>query len=349
MAGRIEEKGLHQDQLNNIMNNITVGVTMGDPSGIGPAVSVKAIRALKGKADFVVIGDARVLKVVEKALGVKVSKCSAIKSLADRQSVRVIDLKNVPRKGFEFGKISKDYGRASVEYLDKAMELLAAGEIDCLVTAPISKQSVRLSGFRFPGHTEYLAARSGTKDYCMMLLNDKMKFSLLTGHMPLNKVSQAISRDSVRKSISLTARSLRDLFGIKSPRIVVCGLNPHASDSGIIGKEEGAVFMPALKDLRRSLNAIIIGPVSADVAILKAGRNEFDAVIAAYHDQALIPLKLTGYGSGVNITLGLPFVRTSPLHGTAFDIAAKPELAEASSMTAAIKTAIQCVLNQRKA
>jgi 4-hydroxythreonine-4-phosphate dehydrogenase len=340
VAGRIEEKGLHQDQLNNIMNNITVGVTMGDPSGIGPAVSVKALRALRGKADIVVIGDAWVLGVAERALGVKVSKC---------QSVKIVDLKNVPRKGFVFGKISKDYGRASVEYLDKAMELLAAGEIDCLVTAPISKQSVKLSGFRFPGHTEYLAARTGTKDHCMMLLNDKMKFSLLTVHMPLNKVSQAISRDSVRKNISLTARSLRDLFGIKSPRIVVCGLNPHASDSGIIGKEEGAVFMPALKDLRRSLNAVIIGPVSADVAILKASRNEFDAVIVAYHDQALIPLKLTGYGSGVNITLGLPFVRTSPLHGTAFDIAAKPELADASSMIAAIKTAIQCELFQRKA
>lgn len=337
MAGRIEEKGLHQDQLNNIMNNITVGVTMGDPSGIGPAVSVKAIRALKRSAQIVLIGDGSVLRRIP---GYQLIRAS---------EVRLIDLKNVPRKGFSFGKISKDYGRASVEYLDKAMELLAAGEIDCLVTAPISKQSVKLSGFRFPGHTEYLAARSGTKDHCMMLLNDKMKFSLLTGHMPLNKVSQAISRDSVRKSISLTARSLRDLFGIKLPRIVVCGLNPHASDNGIIGKEEGAVFMPALKDLRRSLNAIIIGPVSADVAILKASRNEFDAVIAAYHDQALIPLKLTGYGSGVNITLGLPFVRTSPLHGTAFDIAAKPELAEASSMTAAIKTAIQCVLNQRKA
>ncbi len=340
------------------MNNITVGVTMGDPSGIGPAVLVKAIRALKGKADFVVIGDAWVLKKIpgfqsisKIVVGVNQGGQELLVSnlRAGRQGVKVIDMKNVPRKGFEFGKIKKEYGRASVEYLDKAMGLLAAKEIDCLVTGPISKQAVKLSGFKFPGHTEYLAWRSGIKDYAMMLLNDRLRFSLLTGHIPLNKVSRAISRELVRKNISLTVISLKKLFGIKLPRIVVCGLNPHASDEGIIGKEEKSVFTAALKGLRRSLKAVIAGPVSSDVAILRASRGEFDAVISAYHDQALIPLKLTGYEAGVNITLGLPFIRTSPLHGTAFNIAANPHLADPSSMTAAIKTAIQCVLNQRKA
>lgn len=313
---------------------------MGDPSGIGPAALVKAIRAFKGKADFVVIGDAWVLGKVEKSLGIKVS---------EHRGISVIDMKNVPRKRFSFGKIRKEYGKASVEYLDKAMGLLGAKEIDCLVTGPISKQAVRLSGFKFPGHTEYLAWRCGIKDYAMMLLNDRFRFSLLTGHIPLNKVSRAISRELVRRNISLTTLALKKLFGIKLPRIVVCGLNPHASDAGIIGKEENSVFEPALKELRRSLKALIAGPVSSDVAILKARCNQFDAVIAAYHDQALIPLKLTGCKAGVNITLGLPFVRTSPLHGTAFDIAANPELVDPSSMIAAIKIAIQCALNQKKA
>jgi len=333
---------------------------MGDPSGIGPAILVKAMKRLGGKAEFVVIGDAWVLGKVEKSFGVKGSPARlfhngrdpAIHGYGGRekcQGVKVIDLKNVSGKNFAFGKIRAEYGRASIDYLDKAMDLIIAKEIDCLVTCPISKQAVRLAGFRFPGHTEYLAQCTATRDFVMMLLNRHLKFSLLTTHIPLKDVSSKINKGILRKNIILTLSSLKKLFAIKKPRIVVCGLNPHASDEGIIGKEEIAIFKPALRCIRRSLRAVIDGPISADVAVLKSSRGEYDACIAAYHDQALIALKLTGFDTGVNLTLGLPFVRTSPLHGTAFDIAANPSLANPSSLIEAIKTAIRCTSNLKKA
>ena len=313
---------------------------MGDPSGIGPSILLKAIGRLRGSAEFLIIGDAWVLGKVENALGAKLSRY---------QGVRLIDLKNVPRKDFAFGKIRAEYGKASIEYLDKAMDLLIAKEIDCLVTCPISKEAVKLAGFRFPGHTEYLAECSATRDFAMMLLNRRLKFSLLTTHIPLKDVSSQINKGVIRKNIVLAVNSLKKLWAIKKPRIVVCGLNPHASDGGIIGKEELAILKPALKGLKARLKAVIVGPVSSDAAILKASKGKFDAVVAMYHDQALIPLKLTGYDTGVNMTLGLPFVRTSPLHGTAFDIAAIPSLADPSSLIEAIKLAVKCTSNLKKA
>lgn len=322
------------------MKKTRVGITMGDPSGIGPSILLKAIRRLRGSAEFLIIGDAWVLGKVENALGAKLSRY---------QGVRLIDLKNVPRKDFAFGKIRAEYGKASIEYLDKAMDLLIAKEIDCLVTCPISKEAVKLAGFRFPGHTEYLAECSATRDFAMMLLNRRLKFSLLTTHIPLKDVSSQINKGVIRKNIVLAVNSLKKLWAIKKPRIVVCGLNPHASDGGIIGKEELAILKPALKGLKARLKAVIVGPVSSDAAILKASKGKFDAVVAMYHDQALIPLKLTGYDTGVNMTLGLPFVRTSPLHGTAFDIAAIPSLADPSSLIEAIKLAVKCTSNLKKA
>jgi 4-hydroxythreonine-4-phosphate dehydrogenase len=322
------------------MKKTRVGITMGDPSGIGPSILLKAIRRLRGSAEFLIIGDAWVLGKVENALGARLFKY---------QGVRLIDLKNVPRKDFAFGKIRAEYGKASIEYLDKAMDLLIAKEIDCLVTCPISKEAVKLAGFRFPGHTEYLAQCTATRDFAMMLLNRRLKFSLLTTHIPLKDVSSQINKGIIRKNIVLVVTSLKKLWAIKKPRIVVCGLNPHASDGGIIGKEELAILKPALKGLRIRLKAVIEGPVSSDAAILKASKGKFDAVVAMYHDQALIPLKLTGYETGVNMTLGLPFVRTSPLHGTAFDIAAIPSLADPSSLIEAIKLAVKCTSTQKKA
>ena len=311
-------------------NRIRVGLTIGDPSGIGTAVTIKALKKLKRmEADFVVIGSGRIFKKIP--------------------GVKIIDLDNLNRKNFSFGQIKAQYGKASVEYLDKALELLRNKEIDCLVTAPISKEAINKAGFKYSGHTEYFLKKTGVKEAVMLLLNNKLKFSLVTRHIPIGKVPGALSKEKLRDNILTTYKSLKNIFGIKNPRLVVCGLNPHASDNGVIGREENKIIKPVLKKLRDGLKLNIDGPLSADAAVASAKAGNYDCVIAMYHDQALIPLKLTDGDSGVNMTLGLPFIRTSPLHGTAFDIARTPALANPASMIAAIKLAIKCASFLKKA
>ena len=181
----------------------------------------------------------------------------------------------------------------------------------------------------------------------MMLLNRELKIGLLTRHIPISKIPLGLNKDKIYKAICLTYKSLKKFFLVQRPRIVVCGLNPHASDRGLIGDEEDKVIRPALKKLKAVLRQRIDGPLSADVAILKAKQKKYDCVIAMYHDQALIPLKLLDSQGGVNITLGLPFIRTSPLHGTAFDISGK-NLADCASLIESIRLAVKCTLNQRR-
>lgn len=311
---------------------IRVGITMGDPSGIGPAILVKALPRLSGLAEVVIIGDRRAW---DKAGGSKIK-------------VNFVDLNNCPRD-FRFGQVRAEYGRASVEYLNESISLIDTGKIDCLVTCPISKEAVNLAGFKYPGHTEYLAQRAGVKDCVMMLLNDRLRFSLVTRHISLSQVAFSLNSGKICQNICLAHKGLKELFKIKHPRIVCCGLNPHASDNGLLGGEENKVIKPALKKLRERSRISVDGPVSADVAVALAASGAYDCAIAMYHDQAMIPLKLYGNNSGVNLTLGLPYVRTSPLHGTAFDIAKIPNLACPDSLIAAVQTAVQCVQNQRKA
>jgi 4-hydroxythreonine-4-phosphate dehydrogenase len=307
---------------------------MGDPSGIGPAITLGAVNKLKGLADVIVIGDAWVL-------------AKAQSSKLKTQSCRLIDLNNVNRKKFNFGEIKAEYGRASIEYLDKAIELLDSDKADCLVTCPISKEAINKAGFLYSGHTEYLADCTGIKEPVMMLLNEDLKFSLVTRHVPLKEVSSQLSRDKIQRVVLATYHALERLFGIEEPRMVVCGLNPHASDNGVIGREEVRLVRPAIEALRKKIKNLD-GPISADVAIARARAKIYDAVIAMYHDQALIPLKMLGGHTGVNLTLGLRFVRTSPLHGTAFDIAQNPKLANPDSLIQAIKLAVKCALNLKK-
>ena len=321
-------------KMNKLPAKIRVGITMGDPSGIGPTIIAKAMPKVKDLAEFVVIGDEWVFNQVS---GVR---CQV-------SGIKFIDLNNVTHKNFSFGEIRAEYGRASIEYLDKALELIKKKEVDCLVTCPISKEAVNLGGCRFWGHTEYLERHTKTKQAVMMLLNKELKFSLVTRHIPLKDVSRALNRDKLYQNIYITYRALKDIFFIGNPHIVVCGLNPHASDNGILGKEENRVVQPVLSRVRNKIR-YIDGPISADVAVFKARQKEYDCVIAMYHDQALIPLKLLGSNTGVNLTLGLPFIRTSPLHGTAFDIAGTG-LPDPSSLIEAIKLAVRCTLNLKRA
>lgn len=305
---------------------------MGDPSGIGPEVILRALNypGISKLAEYVVIGDRRVL---EKLPG---GSCQL-------PALTVIDLKNVPRKKFAFGKVRPEYGKASVQYLDKAIELLKDKKIDCLVTGPVNKKSVNLSGYNFSGQTEYIAKPFAAKSAVMMLLNKKLRVSLVTSHMPLKNAVKSLNAEIITGTILNTASGLKSFFSVKNPRIAVCAVNPHASDNGIMGDEEARLIAPAIARAR-SKGIICEGPYPADTLFTKAINGEYDCVICMYHDQGLIPLKLTGFQDAVNITLGLPFARTSPGHGTAFDIAGRG-VANPRSLIEAVKTAVNCARN----
>lgn len=318
---------------------IRVGITMGDPSGIGQEIIAKAIPQVIGLAEFAIIGDKWAFG---QAIGHRPNP-----ACQQAGTIGFIDLKNVKHKSFRFGAVSAEYGKASLEYLDKALELIRRKQIDCLVTCPISKEAISKAGYEFSGHTEYFIRRIHRKDVAMMLLNQKLKFSLITRHIPLKEITSRLNKGIIKMNIRLTYNSLKSLFGISNPRIAVCGLNPHASDNGTIGDEENTIVKPALNALRKQIKDLD-GPISADSAIKKAAENKYDCIIAMYHDQALIPLKLTSPQTGVNLTLGLPFIRTSPLHGTAFDIAGQNK-ATPLSFIEAIKLAVRCAVNQKKA
>ncbi len=279
-------------------------ITTGDPSGVGPEVTAKALasRKVKGLADFFVIGDAKT-------------------RLGLRKSPDIC-------------------GKLSMQYIDRALAIIAKGEADCLVTAPINKANVRAAGFDdFEGHTEYLAAETLTKDYAMMFVGKRMKITLVTRHIAFKDVPAKLTADKIYTAIRLTHRYLSDHFHLKEPKIAVAGLNPHAGEGGIFGKEESLIISPAIKKAAKSCGKIL-GPFPPDVVFTDAMHGKYDAVIAMYHDQGLIPFKLLYFKDGVNMTIGLPFVRTSPDHGTAFDIAGKG-VADPSSMIEAIRLAVR--------
>ena len=211
-----------------------------------------------------------------------------------------------------------------------------AGMLDGLVTAPICKEGVKLAGINAPGHTEFLAQLSGTRNYAMMLLGGRLRVTLVTRHIPLSMVSRSLTAEKVVSTVELTAKALPWL-GVRQSAVAVCGLNPHAGEGGTIGREEADIIVPAIRALRRKGYAVE-GPVPADTAFHRAVRGEFGAVVAMYHDQGLGPLKTIAFERGVNLTLGLPFVRTSPDHGTAFDIAGKG-VANPQSMISAVRLA----------
>ncbi len=315
---------------------IRVGITLGDPSGIGPSIIVKAVNKLSGLANFIIIGDSFVL-----------SKIKGFKGFL-RNKVSIIDLGNVERSGFCFGKVRNGYGKASIEYLDKAMDLLKDSRIDCLATAPISKEAINKAGFLYNGHTEYFIKKTKSRNVVMMLMNKKLRFSLVTRHIPLASVSRNLDTSRICSTTRITYDSLRKIFNIPNPRIAVCGLNPHASDNGLIGKEEKRIIQPAVGKLKK-ISVDIDGPLAADTAVYKMLSGKYDSLVAMYHDQALIPLKSTGAQDGVNITLGLPFIRVSPLHGTAFDIAGREDIVDPSSLISAIKLTIKCASIQKRA
>lgn len=318
---------------------IRCAITMGDPSGIGPEVIAKALAMprIRRLADFTIIGDKWVARKYESKKARKY----------ESRKVKFIDLHNVPRNGFQFGKVKAEYGLAALGYLDRAITLIKDKEIDCLVTAPVHKEAISLSRREFSGHTGYLAQAFKSQDIRMMLFNRKIKVILLTQHIPLKDVPKNIRTRGILKTILCADANLKNLFGIRRPRIAVCGLNPHASDNGIIGNEEKEKIIPAIEAAKRR-KIKVEGPYPADTIFNQAVSGKYSCVLCMYHDQGLIPLKLTDFSHTVNITLGLPFTRTSCGHGTAFDIAGKNK-ADPRSFVRAIETAVQCAINLRKA
>lgn len=327
------------------MSNLPIiGITMGDPAGIGGEVIIKSLKqkSLHLKCRPVIIGDFSYLKLLIKKFSIPF-KIAGINKIQDRKflsidAIPVIDLKILGNKKIKFGICDADYGKASYEYISKAVELASCGIIDAIVTAPINKESFHKAHISYTGHTEMLAYLTKTKKFAMMLAGGKLRVVLATRHIPLKNVSKELTEEKVFTAIKL-AHDSGKYFNIPKPKIAACGLNPHSGEGGTIGDEEIQTIIPAIKKSRKmKINAT--GPYASDTIFYKALKGEYDFVVAMFHDQGLISLKTLYFDEGVNVTLGLPFIRTSPDHGTAYDIAGKG-IANPKSMQEAIKLAVK--------
>ena len=321
-----------------------IAITMGDPAGVGPEVIIKMFQN-RSVYDFscpIVVGDAAFLNktALKLSSNVSIASISSPKEASFAPgSIDVLDLKNI-QSVINIGQPSSLGGKTSVEYIRAAVNLAVDHKVEAIVTAPINKESVHLAGFLWPGHTEMLADFTDTKDAALMLTGDALRVVIVTTHVPLNKVGQLITRKQIVTTIRLTHQWLLEHVK-ESPKIAVTGLNPHCGDGGIFGKEELTEIIPAL-DIVRKEGIKVSGPFSADALFAKLKPNEYDAVVTMYHDQGMIPVKMANRGTAVNITLGLPIIRTSVDHGTAFDIAGKG-CASPESLKLAIRSAAQLV------
>lgn len=306
----------------------TIGITMGDAAGIGPEVVVKAIASgeLATVCRTLVIGDRARLEQVAISVGVGIETIGEI-----------LDLGNLP-ENVAYGVESETAGRASAEYIIRAVDLCRTGEIDAIATAPISKRSLHLGGYDFQGHTEFLASLTNTARFKMSFFGGNLRVVLLSTHLPLTAAIEHIKTDSLIDLIEFSNEKISKLLG-RDIKIAVAGLNPHASEGGMFGHEEADEISPAIEHCR-ALGIDVSGPYSPDTIFLRCFNGEFDAVVALYHDQATIPVKALSFNKAVNVTLGLPIIRTSVDHGTAYDIAGKG-VAEHGSMLAAIRLAAE--------
>jgi len=312
---------------------------MGDPAGVGPEIVVKALHVPEEEKPClaVVIGDMGVIEEAVKmlALPLKVRRISSpAESRPVAGTIEVIHVGGMRK--FERCRPTAEGGRASAEYIAKAVELSSAGEAQGVVTAPISKEALKMAGLKWPGHTEMIAELTKTGSYAMMLVGGPLRVILATIHVPLVKVPGLVTRETVLDTIRL-AETACAMLGLSNPRIGVAGLNPHAGESGLFGDEEIREIIPAVDEARRQ-GIPVSGPFPPDTVFHKAYKGDLDIVVCMYHDQGLIPLKMIAFDKGVNVTVGLPFVRTSPDHGTAYDIAWKG-VADPSSMIEAIALA----------
>src|SRR3989344_1987297 len=329
---------------------IRIAVTLGDAAGVGPEVALKAIHAERHhlNARILLLGPTSFYRDLSKKLGLRM-RFETLADLTDWKTGTPFFpchfFEPFPKKIVR-GKPDRRLAALAVESIRLAARLALKKSIDAIVTSPVNKASLQKAGYSIPGHTEFLAELSHVKNYDMMLVGGRLRVALVTRHLAVKDVSKRLTRYSVEKTILLTDQELRRSFGIRRPRIVVCGLNPHAGEEGRFGSEEIKVIAPAVRSARKKTDAHLIGPLSPDALFHDAYLGKYDAEICMYHDQGLIPLKMISRGHGGNITLGLPFVRTSPDHGTCYDIA-KSFTADAGSMSEALHLAVRVFRNRK--
>jgi 4-hydroxythreonine-4-phosphate dehydrogenase len=331
------------------MEKLKIGISIGDVNGIGLEIIIKTLADSKifDYCTPIVYGHTKVASFYRRATGVDELNFNVIDhpSKAQPKRANMINCWNEDVK-IEPGITNKEVGKYAFLSLEKATTDLLAGDIDALVTAPINKDTIQSEEFKFPGHTEYLQERGGAADVLMFLVSDTLRVGVVTGHIPVAKVAESITTEKILSKLKLMDASLRNDFWLRKPKIAVLGLNPHAGDNGLIGSEEATIITPAIEEARAA-DILAMGPYAADGFFANGTYLQFDAVLAMYHDQGLIPFKQIAFESGVNFTAGLSFVRTSPDHGTAFDIAGKNEASEIS-FREALFSAIHIVKHRRE-
>jgi 4-hydroxythreonine-4-phosphate dehydrogenase len=305
-----------------------IAISIGDPAGIGPEITLKALLSdeVARSCRATIIGSASVMEEASGKFNIPLNL-----KLYD-----ILDTGDIRGDDFIRGRATAEGGKDCVAYIKKATELAMRGNVDSIVTAPISKEALKMAGFKWPGHTEMLAELTGTKDFAMVLSGGPITVILVTIHTALSAVPALITRERVLQTI-IMAKKTCDIMGIENPRIAVAGLNPHGGEAGIFGREEIEAINPAIEDAKK-MGIPVSGAYPPDTLFHKVYKGEFDITVCMYHDQGLIPLKMIAMDKGVNMTVGLPFIRTSPDHGTAYDIAWKG-VASPSSMIEAIMMA----------
>ena len=316
---------------------------MGDPAGIGPEVILKSFEKKTIRNNrIIVIGDFTIMNAVYKILKIESFKLRRVRNVNDclfnNGTLNILDLELIDLKDFKPGTVQVVAGKAAFEAIRKAVEMVKGKEIDAIVTAPLNKEALHAAGYNYPGHTEILASLSDTKDYAMLLYDKKLRIIHVSTHISLLEAVTGLKQDRIERVIELADDIMKKLCKHK-PGIAVAGINPHAGENGLFGNEEKNVIIPAiLKMKEKGIN--VEGPFPPDTVFLQALNGKYDIVAAMYHDQGHIPLKLIGFKSGVNITVGLPFIRTSVDHGTAFEIAWQG-IADEQSMVEAIKLSVK--------
>ena len=318
------------------MNNITIGISCGDINGIGLEVVLKALTIKKAGEKFklVIYGNAKVVAYHKNVISEDNVQFHTIAKPSEALPGRIniincwTDTVNIT-----LGKPNEVGGKCAMDALAAAVKDLKSGQLDALVTAPINKKAMKMAGFQHVGHTEYLSAEFNAKDTLMLMVSDSLRVGIVTNHLPLREVAAAVTQEKVLRKILILAETLKIDFNVERPTIAVLGLNPHAGDEGTIGNEEDKIIRPAIEEAKAK-GILVYGPYPADGFFGAGQHHKFDGVLAMYHDQGLVPFKALSFGAGVNYTAGLRAVRTSPDHGTAYDIAGKGEADEMSFIKA---------------
>ena len=324
------------------MEKPLIAVTMGDPSGVGPEVIAKALAMpeIQGICRTLVLGDPaameRALSLTGSRLTLRIVADAAVPTAFSANAINLLPLSHLSLDDMEFGRPSRAAGDAMFRYIEEAVRLCLGGEAAAMATAPINKEALNRAGHKYPGHTELLAEMTGTKDFVMMLAGERLRVALVTIHEAVADVPRLLTPDRILSTIRIVHRDV-DRYFKRNPRLAVLALNPHCGEGGLFGVEEKNVIAPTVDAARRE-GIDAVGPLSADTLFHFAVHGEYDAVVCMYHDQGLIPLKLLHFDDGVNITLGLPIIRTSVDHGTAYNLAGTGKASELS-MAAAIRTA----------